>query len=507
MHGQHFVQGAGHTACHVGQGLVVADDIGRHPQPLGQLQSAGAELLEQVVRVGSGDLLRHQLGRLHKHAAHAGGLLAGGALQFLHIVVLLAHAMAAAVAFFRGALAEVFQDVAAQAMAAGGVVDHGLQPPHVLLAHGLLLVGGEFRVGVALLDHPLGGVDVRAVVQQDALRIGAVAASAASLLVVGLHGAGHVVVDHIVHVGLVDAHAKGVGGHHDLHPVVLEVLLGGAALLIGKASVVAPHREALGGELVADLLHGLAGGAVDDAALLLLCAEDGRQRRVFRLGTHHLEIQVGAVEAGGGHGGGAQAKQADDIIPHASCGGGREGAHGRAGGQGVHKISDFQIVRAEVLPPLGHAMRLVHRNEGDGRAAGKLLEGKGLQALGSHVNDAIGTHAGALGGQVDLPRGEGAVQVGGGDAGALQGGYLILHQGDQGGDHQGDAGFHQRGDLVAHGLACACGHDAQAVAALQQGVHQRLLPGTEAIVAEIMLQGLQLIHGAPPSLVIPSIVP
>ena len=35
------------------------------------------------------------------------------------------------------------------------------------------------------------------------------------------------------HVAFVDAHAKGVGGDHHLHPVVLEVLLIAGAFLIG----------------------------------------------------------------------------------------------------------------------------------------------------------------------------------------------------------------------------------------------------------------------------------
>ena len=35
----------------------------------------------------------------------------------------------------------------------------------------------------------------------------------------------HIIVDHEPHVGLVDAHTEGIGRHHDLHPVVEEIVL------------------------------------------------------------------------------------------------------------------------------------------------------------------------------------------------------------------------------------------------------------------------------------------
>ena len=59
------------------------------------------------------------------------------------------------------------------------------------------------------------------------------------------------------HVGLVNAHAEGVGGHHDGFPVVEEILLVIPALLIGQTCVVPGGGNAVQLQILADLLHGL----------------------------------------------------------------------------------------------------------------------------------------------------------------------------------------------------------------------------------------------------------
>ena len=73
------------------------------------------------------------------------------------------------------------------------------------------------------------------------MALAAVAARAARLLVVSLERLGYVVVDHVAHVGLVDAHAEGDRGDDHLHALHEEVVLvGGArggvhARMVGRA--------------------------------------------------------------------------------------------------------------------------------------------------------------------------------------------------------------------------------------------------------------------------------
>ena len=95
-----------------------------------------------------------------------------------------------------------------------------------------------------MLDQIFCRLHIPSGIQENALRRGPVPSGAARLLIVGLQALGHIVVNHIGHVGLVDAHAKGVGGHHDGGPVIEEILLIFVPLLIRKARVVPSGRNA-----------------------------------------------------------------------------------------------------------------------------------------------------------------------------------------------------------------------------------------------------------------------
>ena len=75
-------------------------------------------------------------------------------------------------------------------------------------------------------------------IEHQAARGLAVAAGAARLLVIGLQAAGQIVVDDEADVGLVDAHAEGVGGGDDLDPAAHEGLLGLAAVVGQQAGVI-----------------------------------------------------------------------------------------------------------------------------------------------------------------------------------------------------------------------------------------------------------------------------
>ena len=74
-------------------------------------------------------------------------------------------------------------------------------------------------------------------------------------------------MQHEPHVGLVNAHAKGIRRHNDRRGVVDEVILIFAACFGGQARVVLCGRKAVFGQKLLQLVHILAGGAVDDAAL------------------------------------------------------------------------------------------------------------------------------------------------------------------------------------------------------------------------------------------------
>ena len=163
-------------------------------------------------------------------------------------------------------LAEIGQNVVAQALRRLAVALHRLQALQVALAQkvGLLVVhlGKILFVQQEFVDD-----DILRRKKQHALRRQPVTPGTARLLVIILHALGHVVVQHEPHVGLVNAHAKGVRRHNDRRGVVDEVILIFAACFGGQARVVLCGRKAVFGQKLLQLVHILAGGAVDDAAL------------------------------------------------------------------------------------------------------------------------------------------------------------------------------------------------------------------------------------------------
>jgi len=100
--------------------------------------------------------------------------------------------------------------------------------------------------------------------EKQAVGVLAIASCAADLLIVGLHGAGGGEVNHRPNVATVDAHAEGVGGHHDLKVAVLKLLLHPLPLLGAEARVVGGGVPARALEAEGLFFGGFAGGGIED---------------------------------------------------------------------------------------------------------------------------------------------------------------------------------------------------------------------------------------------------
>ena len=153
----------------------------------------------------------------------------------------------------------------------------------------------------------------------------------------------------------------------------------------------------------------------------------------------------------------------------------------------MQELGDLQIAGAEVLSPLRDAVGLVHRHQRDGNFPGESGKSLAAQALWRDIQQLVGPLIGTAVHQPDLIRRQRAVEVGGVHPGLPQGGHLVLHQRDEGGDHQGDSRQHQSGDLVTQGFSAPGGHDPQDVPPGEDRTDQPLLTRAEAVIAEIML--------------------
>ena len=143
-----------------------------------------------------------------------------------------------------------------------------------------------------------------------------------------------------------------------------------------------------------------------------------------------------------------------------------------------------QVVRPEIMTPLGDAMRLVDRHQAHGgplEAAEKLVERK---SLGRDVQQ-VETARCKLAEHVQpLAFGLRAVEVRGRDAVPPRAVHLVLHQGNERAYNHARARQQAGGELVAQRLAPAGGHHRKHVAAIENRTHRFALTGKEGVVPE-----------------------
>ena len=254
--------------------------------------------------------------------------------------------------------------------------------------------------------------------------------------------------------------------------------------------MVGQRDQALRGKERSRLLHRRPGQAVDDARVTRVLGpqqpEQLPPRLVLRLDP---VLDIRPVEAGHELPGLAQRQTHSDLF---ACllggrGGHRDPGHRRPAlvqhGQG-------QVVGAEIVAPLGHAVRLVDGEQRHRAAVEQPQGGLGPQPFGRQVE------------QVEL-----AVQEGVLDPAALVGILgrveearphaehgqrvnLVLHERDQRRDDHAGAFADQRGDLVAQRLAAAGRHQRDRVAAGADVLDDLLLLATEGVVTEHAVQHL-----------------
>nr|GEU28580.1 hypothetical protein [Tanacetum cinerariifolium] len=342
--------------------------------------------------------------------------------------------------------------------------------------------GAQFlRLRIVLDQEELLQALVGVVVQQRAFGVLAVAARAARLLVVRLEVGRNLQVDHEARVGLVDAHAEGIGGHHHAALAAHEQVLVLAAF--GRAQLAVVQRHALPRlvQLRMQFFRRLDGGRVHDAHAGRLAHQLQRLRHLFVRVGHLLDavVQIGTVDAGVDHRHARASQLGADIGNHVRGRGGREREHLRAP-QGVERGADFQVRGTEVVAPLRDAVRFVDHHQRDLAMLEQRQEVRRNQAFGRAEDDVvIGRFDAFKRGQFFRAR-QAAVDLGRiGNARLLEFFRLVLHQRDQGRHHHRHAVEQPRRHLVAQRLAAAGGHHGQRVVAGQHAVDHVALASSQ----------------------------
>lgn len=178
----------------------------------------------------------------------------------------------------------------------------------------------------------------------------------------------------------------------------------------------------------------------------------------------HGVADVRPVEAGDETLGPGEIEALDDVGAGRPVGGRgqRQARH-----LGIARAEDVEaaVFRAEVVPPLRDAVRLVDGEEGEVRMVQPLEEIDGYQPFGRDIKQIQRPLGECALRRPRLARRQGGIERGGTDAQLFERGDLVLHQGDQRGNDDGDARTAERRDLVAERLATARRHQHQRIAA------------------------------------------
>ena len=259
------------------------------------------------------------------------------------------------------------------------------------------------------------------------------------LLVVGHHRLGCPEVDHEAEIGLVEAHPEGRRGDQGLDPVLRQGLLGGLPLVDLGLARVGQHVVPGGPEEVGHVVGGGHRQRVDDPGPCPVVEVLGQPRQAPGVvgEPEDGEVERGPVERAPLDqdllGVPAEPEHVGDVLDDPGVGGGRGGQDRRAGRELRQEGPETAVVRAEVVAPVRDAVGLVHHQE---PAGGRQLRQHRVPELG--VVEPFGRQQE----DVDLPGVDPAVDVlplldvrgvdrDRPDAGALGGGDLVPHQGQQ----------------------------------------------------------------------------
>ena len=349
-----------------------------------------------------------------------------GCIHFLEIRV----AAAAVSARQRRIFTEIAQNVMPQALGRGAVECH--LPQAFAVARDELLTGclvNGFVLGfVAALNQKLGHAHILSAVQQNTVGRLTVSTGTAGFLIVALHIFRHIIVDNERYVGFVDTHAKCVGCDHNGLAVVQKIVLILAALVRIEARVIADGGQTAAEQQIADLLHVFAGGAVDDAALVLALVQQLQQLHALGGRLFDSKIQIWTVKTGGLDEGFVQTECLHNVVTNLSCCGCRKRGNERPLRQFGEKVEDFEVAWTKILSPLRDTVRFIDCDHRNRYALGKFEKRGSGQAFRRNIQQLVLPSSGEVQRVAEFLRTHRTVDARGRNACFHKRTDLILHQ-------------------------------------------------------------------------------
>ncbi len=315
----------------------------------------------------------------------------------------------------------------------------------------------------------------------------------ARLLIVALYALRNVVMYHETHIRLVDAHPERYSGHDHVHVFHKETVLVLGPRLGIKPGMIRQGLDPVDVEQLRKFLDLLAAEAIYYSGLSRILP-DVLDDVLLRLDlVPHLIVEVGTVERGLEHRGVRNPEIFEYVALHLRSGGSGEGDYRRPADL-IHQSTNTSVLRAEIMAPLGYAVRLVHgieRNLHLTQQRHILFLG---ERLGSHIEKFCPPREQVFPNHIHLLAGEGRIKE---MRNAARPGLkptqqidLVLHQRDQRRYHNGRPVHKDGRELIAERFSATGRHEHKGVSATNQMADDRFLVALESVVAEELLESL-----------------
>ena len=191
------------------------------------------------------------------------------------------------------------------------------------------------------------------------------ATGATDLLVIRDHRAGPLKMNHKTEVGFVETHAERNGGDERLDFVVEQLSFGFDAFDAFEVRVIGAGGNVVRLQPRGDAARVLNRQAIDDAVARQLRKKMREPREPVGLMGERDVVELERRT----HERAAQNLELRNlrfnVAHHAVVGGGGRAKHRHARRQQLHHAHDAAVVRAEIVPPIRDAMRLVHDEQAD----------------------------------------------------------------------------------------------------------------------------------------------
>ena len=153
--------------------------------------------------------------------------------------------------------------------------------------------------------------------------------------------------------------------------------------------------------------------------LLLVLRLIHLKKQIFPVKSSHHGVRI------------VQSQSTYNVIPHRLSGSSCKGTYNRAFLQQINKLHNLSIAWAEILPPLGNAVSLVHSNHGNLNISGKADKALRGQSLRRNIYYLVQAHPRSTYSLEKCTVGQRTVDKSSRNSSFIQSLYLILHEGNQ----------------------------------------------------------------------------